>query len=724
MPRAEASSSHAKKDAVAPNALKRNQACHQCRKKKLKCDAQQPCSSCVKAHAYVLKTSLVIADEPTCTYDSPYTTAQRIQELEAKISALTARLALYEGGQPIGPAPLALNHMAIAAPQDSHGGPSLLKVCPTCSQLIPPPISIDLSSTINIPFLTDSSAVPTPFLSLPPLPPPITTIPSGSTTAATAPNIDLSLEPEKTYRNGFALPELLLTHPTHLIDTSWPSRLPPPDLLHHLIDTFFSCVPLAKRVLHRPTFMNNMLEHPRSTNFPAHAVLHAICAIASLYSPIVTDGNELIQRHIAPDTLFNSAVAEKRWGEYRQTLPQVYTDEKGKTLEEGGFGMCHAQWCMEGWIDPARTGARLVQLLQSQIIICWYFHSVGRAVDLWASIGTTLRIITPLGFTAMDPFGPLSRQPYHELVMGTPSTTAEQLEIRRNLLWLTYSNERILSAGTVWPLMMQDEDISQLLPTRANDFTANSMVEDDRQRLATPKSLITHPPSITDSFTLYVKASVLLGKVKTFNGRFRQKYDPAHGGTVDPRETTEFQMLDSSVQGYKLSFPKEMCDFISTDGKVDPVLHMALMLPHVATILLHDPHAVVESPNCMSAERLLTAARVILDGLYKLMATSFDLLLLDHACCFGWFVCATTLMRFLKVKILAGDEVEANKLGAEIQVVRFMLSNLGERAMCGLRQIMMLERLYAKDIEPLMAQWPTPSNAAQGWSDMGNLNGT
>jgi len=139
-----------------------------------------------------------------------------------------------------------------------------------------------------------------------------------------------------------------------------------------------------------------------------------------------------------------------------------------------------------------------------------------------------------------------------------------------------------------------------------------------------------------------------------------------------------------------------------TDGKFDPTLHVALVLPHVAVILLHDPHADVDSPNCLSAERILTASRFILEQLYKLAATSFDLALLDHACSFSWFVCATTLLRFLKSKILAGDEAEIAKLSSEIQFIRFMLSNMGARTVVGLRQIAILEEMYKSDIEPLI----------------------
>jgi hypothetical protein len=53
-----------------------------------------------------------------------------------------------------------------------------------------------------------------------------------------------------------------------MIDPSWPPNLPHMDLLLHLIDTFFTCVPHANRVLHRPTFMTALLNHPSAIEFP------------------------------------------------------------------------------------------------------------------------------------------------------------------------------------------------------------------------------------------------------------------------------------------------------------------------------------------------------------------------------------------------------------------------------------------------------------------------
>ncbi len=116
--------------------------------------------------------------------------------------------------------------------------------------------------------------------------------------------------------------------------------------------------------------------------------------------------------------------------------------------------------------------------------------------------------------------------------------------------------------------------------------------------------MVTHPPQTTDSFTLYIKAAILLGKVKSFNVRFKIRYSdgvpdvpnsytsdqpfgypppspPAPKG-IDPRETAEFQILDNLLRNFTNSIPREFKDPVGAGGsRMDPVLYLAHLLPHV-----------------------------------------------------------------------------------------------------------------------------------------------
>ncbi len=88
-------------------------------------------------------------------------------------------------------------------------------------------------------------------------------------------------------------------------------------------------------------------------------------------------------------------------------------------------------------------------------------------------------------------------------------------------------------------------------------------------------------------------------------------------------------------------------------------------------ILLHDPHVDMSSFNCPSAPRMLSAIRSILDLIYKLCATTYDLIFLDHSCSFCWFVAGAALIRFLKVRMDAGDGEEVARMSQELGVVRY-----------------------------------------------------
>lgn len=88
-------------------------------------------------------------------------------------------------------------------------------------------------------------------------------------------------------------------------------------------------------------------------------------------------------------------------------------------------------------------------------------------------------------------------------------------------------------------------------------------------------------------------------------------------------------------------------------------------------ILLHDPHADIGSPDCLSSQRVLSATRAILELIYKLCGTAYDLIYLDHACSFCWFVAGAALIRFLKASMAASDAAEVERITQELGVVRY-----------------------------------------------------
>lgn len=171
---------------------------------------------------------------------------------------------------------------------------------------------------------------------------------------------------------------------------------------------------------------------------------------------------------------------------------------------------------------------------------------------------------------------------------------------------------------------------------------------------------LSHVPSQTDSFVLFIKSTILLSHVKNFNLRFRGRYYQGDASmytanpvveppaTFDPRSSPAFKELDSLVAGFRPAFPSHMRSPVQ-DEMVDAYLYTAHTAAYLcvvysssdgftlltayscrAQLLLHEPHARMMSPRDPSTPKLLNAARGILELMYAISATSYDLALLDH----------------------------------------------------------------------------------------------
>ncbi|KAG8857248.1 hypothetical protein FRB96_005923 [Tulasnella sp. 330] len=479
---------------------------------------------------------------------------------------------------------------------------------------------------------------------------------------------------------------------TTVSTTLWPRNIPPPELLHHLAETVFNAVPLATRIIHRPTFMASLALSPSSPAFPHASVLHAICALASLYTPIVADMDKIDLGDGMGSVVLNAGVFQRSSHEARGPFHSPDHDND----QPFNFAASHARWSREASQKALRRGEAVIEQVQSAILVTWFHHSRGEFVATAILVGSLTKIIAMLGFNTSSSYSPLSRIPSEYLYAGRPPLNTVEEETFRNIFWVIYAMERLVNATNVWTLSL-DQDM-----------------------------LVTHPPLFTDSFTLYIKASVIFGQVRTFNRRYKQHYDlasmqsirpgsgswsPSSGsestspsGTAkarDPRETREFKALDVLIGAFIASIPQEFKDPVglSTGARLDPTLYVAHLLPRMAMITLHDPHANVCSAKDSSAQKILTAAREILGLIYNVCGTAFDLLYLDHMSSTGWFLAGATLIRFLVAKTAQDDALEALILKEELNSVQFMLTNLGDRTGIGLRQLKLLDMVYKKENE-------------------------
>jgi len=306
------------------------------------------------------------------------------------------------------------------------------------------------------------------------------------------------------------------------------------------------------------------------------------------------------------------------------------------------------------------------------------------------TVAQAIRAAIPLGLNVESPFSPLSDSIRTPCLIPPPESVVEE-EVRRNTFWLLYAMERMSGCSNGWALSLDDQDVSQLLPMSGFNFElgvcmmllcwlCNSMLNkglqaswtgSERQRALGKDILLLHPEDQADSFNMYIKGTILLSRVKVFNLRFRVKRfmgDPAYmcsptysevwekdsdevrDLTGDPRRTPAFVEIDRIASMFRQSFPVHLRNPIR-DGCVDSHLYSASLIPHLyvncfssplqfllfmfiysAIILLHDPYAHIHSPGCVSAFKILEASRNILELIYAVFSTSFDVTLLDFFC--------------------------------------------------------------------------------------------
>ncbi|KAJ1311249.1 hypothetical protein OPQ81_009748 [Rhizoctonia solani] len=631
MPRIQSAGSASTSQEPAPTTqiLKRNQACHQCRKRKLKCNAQKPCATCAKSHRLAVASNPALnGTQPECTYDEftpenpppvPEGPRAKYQRLEARINELETLLKEQQAKEVVNNA-------------TSNNTPPVSQTSPLVSLSTPGSTG---SPANNVPSVPNSQD--TPYRTL-----------FAENLGPFVPSLPMSLPPAPVADESAQ----------QVIPHDWPSRIPAPDLLHHLIDVFFNCYPLAHYLLHRPTFMASLLLPPRSPAFPHSSLLHAICAYASIFSFRVHTPSPPLEGGVFP-----------------RMNPEDIRDR------DSSFAEKHVRWARQARDDATSVGSNLIECTQSLVIMIGYYHLTARWVEVWASAGLALRYSVPLGLNNRAGFHNARTHPRTWLrnggrsILPDPDNAIER-EQRVNLFWIAYSYERFQTAVGPWAMCLDDEDISQLLPIRLEDYEAGNEIDLNRQCLQTPNFLTTHIRETTDSFTLFIKASVILSKVKILSLRVGNRYP----NIPDVRDTPAFRHLE---RGF------------------DTLLYVAHLIPHTAIILMHEEHADINSPNCLSTQKSLLAARAILDLIYLVCSTSYDMTRLPSVCTFCWFMAARVLVRVLKHRHQAGKISEAATMRSEVEVIKLAFQRMSEKAPIASRHSKMLDELLEAELHNL-----------------------
>ncbi|KAJ3541142.1 hypothetical protein NM688_g6125 [Phlebia brevispora] len=683
------------------HSLKRNQACHQCRKRKLKCDAKRPCSTCVRSHSYALAHAsgsdrAALPQHPECTYDeistappvepTPPAPKNRYERLESRINELESLLRekstsansppASDGKSASSTAPSSFPDFGfLPAPGDDN-----VNGIVDMSGLYSHTNGNDLGNMDyafnNGTSLDHLAGIASLMDASPPETSHIATASTPSTDSQNGVNGGNGLVAQSPNGN----PDMSLLY------LSWPSQLPDIFTTRHLIHAFFTHHIHASRLFHQPTFLAALDLHPSDPKFPCRAVIHAMCAVGSLYS-----GGLLPASNISDSYPYDAMTGERRKGKQRISS---FGDQQAK----------HAKLCIEESLD---RGENLFECCQAQIILTWFYLSQARWVEACLSAALATRSTIPCALNVCPPFHGISAsQPFSSkppTILHSAKTVIED-EVRRNTFWVAYSMEREQGAGNGWAMNLDDRDVSQLLPLRLDQFLQGTLVLPPGRQWSHDKDVLSvHREDQMDSFIMFVKCSILISRVKNFNLRFKSlaytgdpsvippTTNPLSGGLENfyPKDTPAFRELDELVSSFKASFPPDMKSPM-TDDKLDPYLYSAWNMAHLASILLHEPFARPGSYACISAYKILTSSRAIVELLHQISSTSYDVSSLDLYPFLCWFMAGRVLVRFLKAAQDAQAQDQVIPLQTEINFLRAMLSKAGERIPLAYRYSKML----------------------------------
>jgi len=443
-------------------------------------------------------------------------------------------------------------------------------------------------------------------------------------------------------------------------------------VLDHYIDVFFRCDPCGSRILHRPDFLASMKLPPKNPGFPHSAILHAICASASRW----------VSKNIItlPD-----GTRRDRFAEFHASKTRSYID---RTMA---------------------SGEDIFAVMQACVLLSWYFYAEGRWVEIWVFAGFQTRTAIPL---RLNYPGTFARQSGSSpgAYLAAPKDPLE-LELRRRTWWMAVVFDRIVSVGG-WVHGIDERDIGTELPLRSQDFETNQAMPDNPQNLFTPNVFTSHPEEYTDSFLLLIKAMMLFGRVTDFGVRSNLRAS-ALSRIQNPFAMPGFEELDRLVStGFVTSFPPRFRNAFSElesmygGGGLDTDLYLVHLVPHAATITLHNPYIDFSDPQGVSTTRCVEASRAILSQHYTLASSSFDITRLHPFVTICWYLAAVVQIQLCKYYIETGDTDQEYGAWGVINVLRFAMTDYGKRSPIGTRQEKLLQGLMTEIVRMTTQQQP------------------
>ncbi|OWZ59311.1 hypothetical protein C356_01070 [Cryptococcus neoformans c45] len=470
----------------------------------------------------------------------------------------------------------------------------------------------------------------------------------------------------------------------------WPAKLPEPNVVNDLIESFFDQIPNLPRILHRPRFLARMALPPTHSNFPHPALIHAICAAAAAR---------------CPEEVYSKSTRDKQWEKLEFSVGCISDSESVRT----GFGLRQTMFAKEAVQDGLNTGNRLFDVVRAMIILCRVFIDDTRMLECWAYAGLVARMILPLGLNVR------SAELSLKSVMLPPPLDALEREERRATVWMAFYHDTVASAASGWGTSMSLDELTVALPVSAKEFENGSeFMESNSQDAESPDLFLKHP--VVDSFVMVTKATILLNRANRFVRKWKNRHLRPNDD-MDGMDKPEFRELANSIACFQMSFPSALRNAckLNSRRRLDADLVAAHLIPHSATICLYEPFADLDNPSDQPTRRLLSATQGIV-GIVQQLASAVGgegekFASVMHSSASVCFVTAArTSLLFMRHALNNGDEVSASSHHTDCDMVRLALSYFGASFKIGQHHAQLIEyfldRAANPTFEKLLAHYP------------------
>ncbi|BEI86266.1 hypothetical protein CcaverHIS002_0605530 [Cutaneotrichosporon cavernicola] len=701
--------------------LARNAACHQCRRRKLKCDAVRPtCGNCRKPRQ---RGPEKYEPPEACSWDEARDpSARTLRKREAKAARRIntgkpppAAPAMWGNGV-AGPATLSMHQHPVM-----HGQPGL--PLPESHAPLDP----------SYPKSYNGDSVPPSMLS--------SMRPQTMSTSPNDPPPPLPLPPQHGFPNNihWAEPQRSEPHMTgasayhqqqysgpisdnsfhghnstgpplnpqvsQVMFSDWPHDLPHPETVHHMVDVFFARVRLIPNMFHRASFLANLTLPPSHRDFPTLAVMHGILALTAPYIPPESLASRAYfpvgsprDAAVHPEYDFSPRSSLHPASSLMTLTPTSIGD--GSALHR--FQMWHRCKSYENLSQLVTNGLYLIQAVQSALCTTWVDLKNGWWSDVWVESGNAVRMSVPLhlNLSSKSEADPLS----HNIgsILREAGTELEQAQ-RDRVWWCVYLTERAAACGSLWPNAIADDDITVELPITRHIFDSGVGDLVGVQTFQSPNFYSHHPSQHRDTLCMYIKVTRVMSDVLTFMRKYSRGLHTFQRFFSDPN----FQQVFNNIGTLRSSMPEEFRTSTTNTPHgpvVDPDKYIVIDLLHCALITIGGPLITHQTWMLPQARHILHEIRHVVSNYLELAATSFDITQLSVHVSFIWFSAARNLIRFIHCAMksdLVQAQMELPAFDADLRQLMGALARMGERFPTALRYAKVLEATRARPIEPV-----------------------